>query len=106
MSRKKKKQAARRPAPLRWEFDPDIPTDDFFDGRPLTKLGGLQEAVEGFVYWLEDDRFLTWEAVVCQEQGLPLTARQEEALAGLISFGDPEEDEADDQVLYINEIPR
>jgi hypothetical protein len=69
---------------------------------PLTDPWHLQEAVENFVYWLEEDRFLTWEAVVCHEQALPLTAKQQEALDGLINFGDPD----DDQILYINEIPR
>ena len=102
MSRKKKKAAARQPAPIRWAFDPGIPTHDFFEGMPLTDLWHLQEAVENFVFWLEEDHFLTWEAVVCQEQGLPLTARQEEALGGLINFGDV----ADEQILYIDEIPR
>ena len=83
-------------------FDAGIPTNDFFEGMPLTDLWNLQEAVENFVYWLEEDRFLTWEAVVCHEQGLPLTDQQEEALGGLISFNEG----ADDQILYIDEIPR
>ena len=38
MPRKKKNQTAKQPAPMRWEFDPDIPTDDFFDGRNLDEL--------------------------------------------------------------------
>ena len=46
---------------------------------------------------------LRWEAVVCDELGLPLTARQEEALGDLLSFSD---DSADDRTLYIDEIPR
>jgi hypothetical protein len=33
--RKNKKQAVGQPGPIRWEFDPDIPTEDFFDGRNL-----------------------------------------------------------------------
>jgi hypothetical protein len=65
-------------------------------------MWNLQEAVENFIYRLEKDRFLTWEAVVCHEQGIPLTAPQKAALDGLINFGDPE----DDQILYINEIAR
>src|SRR5262249_31394351 len=102
MPRKKKKQRPEQPATPRLAFGPGIPAADFFEGRPLTDSWELQEAVENFIYALEEDRFLTWEAVVCQEQGLPLTARQEEALDGLLNFGDPE----DDQVLYIDEIPR
>ena len=61
-----------------------------------------QAAVANFIYKLEKGDFLTWEAVVCHEQGMPLTAQQEDALDGLINFGDPE----DEQVLYIDEIPR
>jgi hypothetical protein len=102
MSRKKRKPAAQKPAQMRWEFDPDIPTYDFFEGQPLDDPWGLQEAVENFVVKLERGDFLIWEAVLCQEQGLPLTAQQEEMLDGLLNFGGPD----DDQILYINEIPR
>jgi len=63
----------------------------------------LQEAVENFVFRLEEDRFLTWEAVMCEEQGLPLTAKQKNALGSLLDFSD---DEDDDEILYINEIAR
>src|SRR5258708_14100401 len=101
MARKKKKPQAQVSALMQWDFGPDIPNDDFFEGQPVTNLWNLQEAVETFVYWLEDDRFLAWEAVVCQEQKLPLTAQQREALEGLLCF-----DEPGDRVLYINDIPR
>src|SRR5438105_8971993 len=101
MSRKKKKPLE-RPAPMRWEFDPDIPTHDFLEEGPLDDPWNLQEAVENFVSWVEDGHFLTWEAVVCEEQGLPLTAGQKKALRSLLSFND----EKDDDILYINEIPR
>jgi hypothetical protein len=87
---------------MRWTFAATIPTDDFFEGMPLTDRWHLQGAVEDFVYWLEKDRFLTWEAVVCHEQGLPLTAPQQAALGGLINFGDPD----DNQIHYINDLPR
>src|SRR5436305_13860907 len=93
MSRKKKKPAAQQPAPLRWAFDPIIPTHDFLEEGPLDDPWNLQEAVENFV---------SWEAVVCEEQGLPLTAGQKKALSGLLSFNDEE----DDEILYIDEIPR
>lgn len=102
MSRKKKKPAAQNPAPMRWEFDPDIPTHEFLEGGPLDDLCNLQEAVENFVSWVEEGQFLSWEAVVCEEQGLPLTAGQKKALRSLLSFNDEE----DDQILYIDEIPR
>jgi hypothetical protein len=102
MSRNKKKKAVQAPAPLRWAFPPGIPTSDFFEGRPLTEMWNLQEAVDNFVFLLEQGEFLVWEAVVSQEQGVPLTAKQEAALAGLLNFGDPE----DEQILYINDMPR
>jgi hypothetical protein len=46
---------------------------------------------------------VTWEAVVCEEQGLPLTAKQKKALGSLLDFNDEEDD---DGVLYIDEMPR
>jgi hypothetical protein len=101
MPRKTKKPPA-RPAQMRWLFDADIPTRDFFEQGSLHDAWNLQEAVENFVYELETGNFLTWEAVVCEEQGLPLTAEQKRALSGLISFNEA----VDDQVLYLDEIPR
>jgi hypothetical protein len=102
MPGKKKKQPSPKPAPIRWEFGPDIPTHDFLEEGPLHDPWNLQQAVENFVSWVEEGQFLTWEAVVCQEQGLPLTAAQQKALAGLLNFND----EGDDEILYIDEIPR
>ena len=102
MSRKKKKPAAQKPVQMRWEFDPDIPTHDFLEEGPLDDTWNLQEAVENFVSWVEEGQFLTWEAVVCEEQELPLTAGQKKALRSLLSFNDEE----DDEILYIDEIPR
>jgi hypothetical protein len=102
MPSKKKNSAAQKPAQMRWEFGPDIPTHDFLEEGPLDDPWNLQEAVENFVSWVEGDQFLAWEAVVCEEQGLPLTAGQKKALRGLLSFNDEE----DDEILYIDEIPR
>jgi hypothetical protein len=102
MPRKKEKTPAQQPAPLRWEFDPDIPTLDFLEDGPLEDTWKLQEAVENFVSWVEEGQFLTWEAVVCEEQGLPLTAAQQKALRSLLNFNDDENDE----IHYIDEIPR
>jgi hypothetical protein len=101
MSRKKKKPA-QSPAVPRWQFPPDIPTDDLVGELRQGNTWQLGEAIENFIYCLEGDRFLTWEAVVCEEQGLPLTAAQKRALGQLLSFND----EPDDQILYIDEIPR
>ena len=102
MPRKKKNHPAKQPSQMRWEFDPDIPTDDFFDGRNLNELWDLQEAVDNFVSTMNGDTFLTWEAVACEEQGIPLTPKQKKALSGVLNFNDEE----DDGILYIDEIPR
>jgi len=99
---KRKGPTSKRPAPLRWEFDPDIPTYDFFESGTLDEMWNLQEAVDGFVVWLKEDHFLAWEAVVCEEQDLPLTAKQKKALASLLNFNDGEIDE----ILYIDGIAR
>lgn len=100
MPSKKKNHPAKQLAPMRWEFDPDIPTDDFFDGRNLDELWDLQEAVDNFVSMI--GTFLTWEAVACEEQGIPLTPKQKKALGGLLNFNDEE----DEGILYIDEMPR
>src|ERR1022692_4632084 len=102
MPSKKKKQSATQPALIRWEFGPDIPTHDFFEKRNLDQMWDLQEAVDNFVFELEQGDFLTWEAVVCEEQGLRLTAQQKKAMESLVSFGEDE----DDQILYLNETAR
>ena len=99
---KKKKSAAKRPAEMRWEFGPEIPTHDFLEGGSLDDTWSLQVAVDDFVHWLEEDYFLTWEAVVCEEQGLPLTPKQKRALSSLLNFND----KVGDQILYIDEISR
>jgi hypothetical protein len=93
---KKKNAAFKKPAPIRWEFDAAIPTHDFLEEDDL------DDNVRFFVDWLEEGRFLAWEAVVCDEQDLPLTAKQKKALGKLLSFNDEE----DDEILYIDEIPR
>src|SRR5271165_1241598 len=100
MPRKKKTPA--RSAEMRWEFDPDVPTYEFLQMGSLDNIWNLQEAVASFVRRLERDEFLTWEAVVRDEQGLPLSARQSKALGKLLNFND----EPDDRILYIDEIAR
>ena len=110
MSKKKKQRPSRpvrptRPACLegRWHFDPDVPTSNLFEHLDPDDDGDLGEVLHQVVFWIEGGYFLRWEAIVCDELGLPLTARQEEALGELLSFS---EDPADDRILYIDEIPR
>ncbi|HJN09980.1 MAG: hypothetical protein QGG09_09595, partial [Pirellulaceae bacterium] len=98
----KSKKQPTKPAPVQWRFGPNIPTHDFFEGGSLDNMWNLQEAVDSFVHWMKEDCFLTWEAVASEEQGIPLTLNQKEALGSLLSFND----EQDNQILYIDEIPR
>src|SRR5208283_5042237 len=100
----KKQPRPDRPLPLKWEFGPDIPTYDFLEDTRLDNPRGLQEAVENFIHKMEKADFLAWEAVVANEQGLPLTEKQQDELDGLLDFSDEEEEE--ERVLYIDDIPR
>ena len=42
MSRKERDREAKQPTQMRWEFDPDIPTHDFFEGGSLDAMWNLQ----------------------------------------------------------------
>jgi hypothetical protein len=106
MRKRNKRPAPQRPTRPRWVFDSSVPTDEWFARQSLDKMWDLQEAVANFVYAMEKGRFLLWEAVACHEQGLPLTAQQEEALNDLINFNDEDEEEADDRILYVDDIAR
>ena len=63
----------------------------------------LEWLVNDLIFALERGDFLRWEAVVCQELGLPLTERQAEVVGDLLNFGDETDD---DRILYIDGIPR
>ena len=91
-----------RPLPLNWAFASDIPTYDFLNDNRLDEPWGVEQAVEDFIYKMEKDDFLAWEAVMAEEQGLPLTQKQEAALGELLDFSDG----GNDRVFYIDEIPR
>ena len=80
-----------------------MPTYDFFQHRDVRDESDREWLVNDLIYALERGDFLQWEAVVCQELGLPLTERQRQAVGDLLNFGD-ETDE--DRVLYIDGIPR
>ena len=99
--RKTQNQKAKIARTLNWDFADDIPTRDFF-ARSLNDRWALGEAVENFEWAMERHTFHTWEAVMSREQGLRLSKAQEELLDDLISFGEDDED----QILYINDIPR
>ena len=98
----KKQPHPAHPLPSKWEFGPDIPTYDFIKDYRLDDSSGVEEAVKDFIFKMEKDDFLAWEAVIAEEQGLPLTEKQEAALGELLDFSDG----GDNRVLYIDEIPR
>ena len=87
--------------PIDWERAvAGVPTDDYLEGNlddPFT----LEERLESFLWALEEERFLCWEAVIRQEQGLPLAGAHREALEGLLSFSDDP-----GPILTINDIER
>jgi hypothetical protein len=107
MSKKKKRRPERpaKPACLegKWHFDPDVPTYDLFEHRSPDDPADRDEIIEEVIESLERGEFLVWEAVVSDELGLPLTARQEEVLGDLLNFGD---ETVEERILYIDEIPR
>ena len=84
-------------------FDQNVPVECYLDRRDLDDRGGFEWLIEDLISDLENGYFLMWEAVVREEQELPLTEGQEEALSELMSFGDEDED---DRILYINERAR
>lgn len=103
MPKKKHQNEMKRPYPIPIVHDRDVPTHDFFEHLDLSKSWDIEEALNNFIFELESDYFLTWEAVICEEEGFPLTKKQKTALGNLVNFGDEREDE---RILYINEIPR
>lgn len=90
-----------RPRSLKWEFGPNVRTDTYFEDADLNDPGQLEEAIESFVDMMQDGDFLTWEAVLCQEQGIPLTPPQHHAMRKLMTLDDNVED-----FLYIDEMAR
>jgi len=80
----------------------DIPTHNYLEHYNLNDHGDIEMLLEILQHDFENGLFLTWEAVERDEQGLKLTDKQQEALDNLFSF----EDEYDDRILYIDEIPR
>lgn len=86
-----------------WTFGPDVPMSDFFQHRDVRDESDREWLVNDLIYALERRDFLRWEAVVCQELGLPLTGRQRRAVGELLNFNDGPDD---DRILYIDGIAR
>lgn len=83
-------------------YNQDIPVYDFLEDHDLDTEWGFGECLDNLIFGIEGGNFLRWEAVVRNEQGLPLTKKQQEALDELISFSDDE----DELILYIDEMAR
>jgi len=68
-------QTPAKPMPQRtridWDFDPEIPTRDFFDCRDLTQQYEVAEALKDFLRKVKRDQFRLWEAIIRDEQNLP-----------------------------------
>ncbi len=79
-----------------------VPVCPVFEDLDLSSIDGVEEALDAFLSTLEGDQYLVWEGVIREEQGLPLTARQEDLLDELLDFGD----EDGDRILSINEHER
>lgn len=106
MTRKKRKQKPlarpKRPLLTTWPVVPGIPTYDFLAQYNLDDPGAIEWVWGDFLDLIEAGDFLRWEALISQEQGLPLTKKQQKAvdeLQHLIS-------EPGERVLYIDEVPR
>jgi hypothetical protein len=84
------------------EADAGIPTNNFIAGRDLNDYGRLEEILEDLISAIKNGYFLCWEAVMREEQNLPLSPKQAEVIEDLISFNDNDEE----RILYIDEIPR
>jgi hypothetical protein len=80
-----------------------VPAEDWLDSLDREDGGDIGEAVESLLWNLERGPYLTWEAVIHEEQDLPLSDAHLERLDQLISFS---EDEDDPGVLYIDERAR
>jgi len=79
-----------------------VPVYDFLEDHDLDTEWGLGECLDNLMFSIEEGYFLRWEAVVREEQGLPLTKKQQESLDDLESFSDDE----DESIHYIGDSPR
>jgi hypothetical protein len=86
-----------------WSFPPDVPMLDHLETYDLDDPGSLEGLIEDLIHVLERREFQLWEAVVREEQGLPLTEAQRAMLGRLLSFSD---DPRESRILYIDDLPR
>ena len=92
----------------------DIPVYDFLEDHNMNTGWGLGECLSNFIYYMKRKNFHRWEAVIRQEQGLPLTEDQQDLLDELITFYDEDDYDYEDEdeekeaepILYIDDMPR
>jgi hypothetical protein len=87
---------------LTWTFTPDVPRRDLLWTYDLSDMGCMGMLLDDLVWLLERKEFQTWEAVIRQEQGLPLSELHRSLLARLLDFGD----EPGSRILSIDGLPR
>lgn len=95
---KKKKQSSR----INWQFGPDVPVYDIFKRKRIEETFFDDEVFHTFFYMLDAGYYLLWEAVISQEQNIPLNKEQKRELGNLLAF----QDEANKRILHIDEMPR
>ena len=87
-----------------------VPTRDRLEGLNLEKVFDLETAVEGFIHDLKFHKYLTWEVVIREEQGLPLDKEQQAQRDQLFAFPDEDDDDledlSDERILTIDELER
>jgi hypothetical protein len=101
MAPKRKARTKKKSGAINWSFPTWIPTYDFPEVR-LAHRSHVDLSINEFIYLLESGYYHSWEAIIREEQGLTLNARQKEALGKLISF---DEDPGDD-IYYIDGLAR
>ncbi|MDM8523885.1 hypothetical protein QUF80_11000 [Desulfococcaceae bacterium HSG8] len=78
-----------------------IPVYDYIADHDLSSEWGIGECMDNLIFNIKGGYFLTWEAVVRKEQGLPLSEKHKEVLDSLLCFTDD-----DEPIFYIDEMPR
>ncbi len=101
-ARKNRKKNRMEPPLPKYSFGRNIPVQDFFEDHDLKTEWGISESLNNLIFAISKGEFLLWDAVIREEQGLPISGRQEEALDELLNFSDDD----DDLILYIDGIAR
>ena len=82
-------------------YGTDIPVYDVLEHYDINTDFGLDDCLYDLISSIEDGYYFQWEAVIRNEQGLPLNKRQKKVFSEIIDFSGE-----DGRILYIDEIPR